>query len=100
MLIHKRYGVVLYLQRNHILGIRLAVIPIGNSKGIRIPKALLDKYEINDSVEVELRDDALILKPVRNPRIGWEESFRQMHENGDDQLRIPDLFTDETRESW
>ncbi len=79
---------------------RLAVVSIGNSKGIRIPKAVLDKYHIKDSVDVELRDDMMLLKPVRNPREGWEESFRQMHENGDDHLLIPDVFTDETWESW
>ncbi len=62
---------------------RLAVVSIGNSKGIRIPKAVLDKYQIKDSVDIELRDDALILKPVRNPREGWEEQFRQAIANGD-----------------
>lgn len=79
---------------------RLSVVSIGNSKGIRIPKAVLDKYQIKDSVDVEMRDDALILKPVRNPREGWEDQFRQMHENGEDRLLIPDVFDDETWESW
>lgn len=79
---------------------RLAVVSIGNSKGIRIPKAILDKYHIRDSVELELREDALLLKPVRTPRVGWENSFRQMHENSDDRLLIPGEFTDETWMSW
>ena len=79
---------------------RLSIVSIGNSKGIRIPKAVLDKYQIKELVEVELRDDALVLKPVRNPREGWEEAFRQMHEHGDDRLLLPDVFADETWESW
>ena len=79
---------------------RLAVVSIGNSKGIRIPKAVLDKYQIKDSVDVEMREDALILKPVRSPREGWEDHFRRMHENGEDRLLIPDVFDDETWESW
>lgn len=62
---------------------RLAVVSIGNSKGIRIPKAVLDKYQIKDSVDVEMRDDALILKPVHNPREGWEEQFKQAIAHGD-----------------
>lgn len=62
---------------------RLAVVSIGNSKGIRIPKALLDKYQIKDAVDVELHDDALLLKPVRQPREGWEEQFRQAIAAGD-----------------
>jgi len=79
---------------------RLSVISIGNSRGIRIPKAVLDKYQIKDSVEIEMHEDALLLKPVRKPREGWEESFRQMHENGDDKLLIPDVFDDENWEVW
>lgn len=79
---------------------RLAIVSIGNSKGIRIPKAVLDKYQIKDSVDVEMRDDGLVLKPVRKPRDGWEEAFRQMHQNSDDKLLIPDVFEDETWEAW
>jgi antitoxin MazE len=79
---------------------RLSVVSIGNSKGIRIPKTILDKYQICDLVEVEMRDDALILRPVRKPREGWEEAFKQMHQNGDDKLLIPDVFEDETWEAW
>lgn len=79
---------------------RLAIVSIGNSKGIRIPKAVLDKYQMKDSVEVEMHDDAIVLKPIRKPREGWEEAFRQMHQNGDDKLLIPDVFDDETWETW
>ena len=79
---------------------RLAIVSIGNSKGIRIPKAVLDKYQMKDSVEVEMRDDAIVLKPIRKPREGWEEAFRQMHQNGDDKLLIPDVFDDEIWEAW
>ena len=79
---------------------QLAVVSIGNSKGIRIPKTILDKYQISDVVDVEMRDDALVLRPVRKPRDGWEEAFRQMHQNGDDKLLIPDVFDDETWDNW
>jgi len=78
----------------------LAIVSIGNSKGIRIPKTILDKYQISDVVDVEMRDDGLVLRPVRKPREGWEEAFRQMHQNGDDKLLIPDVFDDETWEVW
>lgn len=62
---------------------RLAIVSIGNSKGIRIPKAVLDKYQMKDSVEVEMRDDAIVLKPVRKPREGWDEAFRLAIAAGD-----------------
>ncbi|WP_420148761.1 AbrB/MazE/SpoVT family DNA-binding domain-containing protein [Spirosoma sp.] len=79
---------------------RLAVVSIGNSKGIRIPKTVLDKYQIGNSVEVEMRENELVLRSVRKPREGWEDAFKQMHENGDDRLLIPDVFADETWEEW
>ncbi|GAB4014903.1 AbrB/MazE/SpoVT family DNA-binding domain-containing protein [Spirosoma koreense] len=79
---------------------QLAVVSIGNSKGIRLPKTVLEKYQITNSVEVEMLEDGLVLRPVRKPREGWEEAFKQMHENGDDRLLIPDVFDDETWEEW
>ena len=76
------------------------VIQIGNSKGIRLTKMLLEKYNITDTVELVLEKDHLILKAKKNPREGWDAAFKQMHEHGDDQLIIPDFFEDENFEEW
>lgn len=78
----------------------LNIVRIGNSKGLRLSKTILDKYNINDKVELVLQEDHIILKPVSNPREGWEEQFRQMNLNGDDELLIPDLFDDEELPEW
>jgi antitoxin MazE len=79
---------------------QVSVIDIGNSKGIRLTKNLLDKYDIKDRVELILEKGRIIIKPVSKPRHGWEKSFRAMHENGDDQMLIDDIFTDENLEEW
>lgn len=73
----------------------LSVIKIGNSKGIRLSKTILEKYEIKDTVELVLEEDHIILKPKVKARKGWDKAFRKMHESGDDKLTIPDLFQDE-----
>lgn len=78
----------------------IAVISIGNSKGIRLPKALIDKYQIKDTVQLILEEDSIVIKPKLSPRKGWEESFKEMHENGDDQSLIDDVFEDENLEGW
>lgn len=78
----------------------LAIINIGNSKGIRLSKTILEKYSINDKIELILEKDYIILKPKTEPRKGWEKSFKKMHENGDDQLLMNDIFEDETFEEW
>lgn len=53
------------------------LIDIGNSKGIRIPKAILQQVGLQDYVELEVQDSQLILRPKHNPRAGWEQAFRQ-----------------------
>ncbi|HXK00215.1 MAG TPA: AbrB/MazE/SpoVT family DNA-binding domain-containing protein [Gelidibacter sp.] len=78
----------------------IAVINIGNSKGIRLPKAILEQYNITDSLEMILEKGKIILKPKSAPRKDWEKSFEQMNTNGDDQLLFDDVFEDETFEEW
>jgi len=78
----------------------ISVIHIGNSRGIRLSKTLLEKYNITDKVELILEKGYIILKPKREPRSGWEKAFKRMHENGDDKLLINDFFEDENLEEW
>ena len=78
----------------------VSLISIGNSKGIRLPKTLLEKYNIQDSIELILEKGFIILKPKTAARKGWEKSFKKMHENGDDNLIIPDFFDDEQFTEW
>lgn len=78
----------------------IPVIDIGNSKGIRIPKAILEQYNISDTLEMILEKGKIILKPKTTPRKGWETAFKEMHESGDDTLLVDDFFEDETLEEW
>jgi antitoxin MazE len=78
----------------------LSVINIGNSKGIRLSKTILEKYNIQDKIEVILEKGFIVLKPKNEPRKDWEIAFQKMHENGDDQLLMNDVFDDETFEEW
>ena len=78
----------------------ISVIQIGNSKGIRLSKTILEKYNITDKVELILEKGYIILKPKLEPRSGWENAFKKMHENGEDGLLIDDFFEDENLEEW
>lgn len=78
----------------------ISVIPIGNSKGIRLSKTLLERYNITGTVEMVLEKECIILKPKLSPRKGWEKAFKKMHENGDDKLLIEGIFHDEIFEEW
>ena len=78
----------------------ITVINIGNSKGIRLPKTILEQYHINDKLEMILEKGRIVLTPKTTPRKGWEESFIQMNANGDDKLLVNDIFDDENFEEW
>ncbi len=70
---------------------RADIVPIGNSKGIRIPKTILEQCHIKKEVVLEVEDDSIIIKPVkREPRKNWEQCFKKMKENKDDKLIIDD----------
>jgi len=47
-----------------------------------------------------INKNQIIIKPVAEPRKGWDLKFREMHENGDDKLLIGDVFEDENLEDW
>lgn len=77
----------------------LSIIKIGNSRGIRFPKAILEQYDIKDKIELIFEDEHMVLKPVEGPRKGWDSAFADMADNGDDQLIIPDVFVDDEIDS-
>ena len=78
----------------------VSVVKIGNSRGIRFSKTILDRYNIRDSVNLILEKGHIIIKPVTRPRRGWEKAFKEMHDNQDDRLLMPDVFDDEISEEW
>jgi antitoxin MazE len=78
----------------------ISIVSIGNSKGIRLSKTLLEKYNIKDKVELILEKGYIILKPKTEPRKGWEKAFKKMHDVGDDKPLMNDVFDDENFEEW
>jgi antitoxin MazE len=78
----------------------VSVIQIGNSKGIRLSKTLLERYNITDTVEMILEKGHIIIRPKAKPRKNWEAAFKKMHEAGDDKALMSDVFEDENFEEW
>lgn len=79
---------------------KISIIQIGNSKGLRLGKNILDRYNIRDQVELVFEKNRIILKPVDQPRKGWSEAFAKMHECGDDQQLMDDVFEEESFDEW
>ncbi|MBK8391974.1 MAG: AbrB/MazE/SpoVT family DNA-binding domain-containing protein [Saprospiraceae bacterium] len=73
------------------------IIQIGNSKGLRLSKTILEKYDIGDTVNMRMEDKFIIIEPISKPRTDWAKSFKEMRKNGHDELLIDDIFEDETK---
>ena len=72
-----------------------AIIKIGNSKGLRLSKTILEKYNIKDKIEIILERERIILKPIKAPRQNWEKAFEKMRKANDDKMLMNDVFDDE-----
>jgi len=64
--------------------LELKVVPIGNSRGVRLPKAVLDKYAIKGELVLEERTEGLLLRNKRDKRLSWEDTFREMAKERED----------------
>jgi antitoxin MazE len=78
----------------------VSIVQIGNSKGIRFSKTIIEKYNLRDKVDLILEKGQIIIKPLTRPRKGWEEAFKEMSEQDDDRLLFNDVFDDENLEEW
>ena len=79
---------------------RASIVRIGNSRGLRIPKALLDQCGIGDAVDLTVEDGRLVLRPLRRVREGWSEAAATMAERGDDQMLDPETPTSFDDSDW
>jgi antitoxin MazE len=76
---------------------KVNIVQIGNSKGVRIPKTLLEQLQFEKSVEFQVLPEGLLLRPIHEkketdlPRTGWNEIFQTaLAENGEDQKEFAD----------
>ena len=70
---------------------KVSIIKIGNSQGIRIPKAILDQTGLRDEVELQVEKNRIVLYSYKQPRHNWAEAFRSMAKHGDDKMLDEDL---------
>ena len=81
------------------------LIQIGNSKGIRLPKSLIEKYGLTEDLEIVETDEGIIIKPVSSVRSGWEEQFKSAnaenvpHDDFSDFINVSSEF-DEKEWTW
>jgi antitoxin MazE len=78
------------------------IIQVGNSKGIRIPAAILKQLGIGTKLDMEIVEGQIILKPTRIPREGWEKALKKMAEQTqiDEEIIFPAEMDNDLLEEW
>ena len=82
--------------------VELKVVRIGNSRGVRLPKAVLERYEIKDSLVLEAREEGLLLRGKKDKRLTWEETYRAAAREKEDWSDLDAALADgiEPGEKW
>jgi antitoxin MazE len=76
------------------------IVRIGNSRGIRVPKVLLDQAQLPDEVELHAEPGRLVVQATRRPRTGWAEAARAMAAQRLEGLLDEPTATRFDREEW
>jgi antitoxin MazE len=76
------------------------LIRIGNSRGVRLPKPLIEEAGLQEEVEVQVRGNALVISSSNRPRAGWAEAARQLRERGEDRLLDEPTRTRFDEQEW
>ena len=76
------------------------IVRIGNSRGVRIPKPLLEEAGLEDEVQLTLGPDGILISPLTAARAGWAEAGKLVRERSEDGLLDPPASTRFERSSW
>jgi antitoxin MazE len=79
---------------------RARLVRIGNSRGIRLPKLLIEQAGLTEEVELLVRERAIIIASPVQPRSGWAAAAERLHQRGDDALLDPPTATRFDQEGW
>ena len=79
---------------------RISLVNIGNSQGIRLPKAVIEQAGLTEELDLEVNGDSIIIRPRRHPREAWAEAAAACHEAGADRLDDWDATTGGFSGTW
>ena len=89
----------MWLQCDHMTT-KTRIVRIGNSRGIRVPKLLLDQAALPDEVELRAEPGRIVVTAASRPRARWALKARAMHTRGDDALLDDTTATQFDRVDW
>ncbi len=82
------------------MGTKTRIVRIGNSRGIRVPKSLLQEAQLPEEVELHAEPGRLVVRAAHGPRDGWAAAAQAMRARGDDGLLDDPTATSFDVEDW
>jgi antitoxin MazE len=76
------------------------LVQIGNSRGVRLPKPLIEQAGLGDEVELHIQNGAIVISRADKTRTGWAEAAARSNKSGDDALIDPLTSTRFDEEEW
>ena len=76
------------------------LVRIGNSRGVRLPKAIIAQAGLTEEVELVVRNGAVVIARATSARSGWASAARQMHQHDEDRLLDPHTPTRFDEKEW
>ncbi len=64
--------------------VELKLVAIGNSRGVRLPKTLIERYGIRDVLLIEQHAEGLFLRGKKDQRLSWEDTYKDMASQHED----------------
>jgi len=76
------------------------LVRIGNSRGVRLPRPLIEEAQLPEEVDLRVDDGTIVIAPAKQVRGGWSEAAREMHAAGEDEPLGLEVGTRFDEEEW
>jgi len=80
--------------------LKAKLVRIGNSRGVRIPKPLIEQANLTDDVDLQVRGASIVISSEATPRKGWAQAAQELHRRGGDEMAFPVANTKFDLDEW
>ena len=79
---------------------KVQLVRIGNSRGVRLPKAVIEQAGLTEQVDLEVRGSTVVIAATRSVRAGWANAARALAAAGGGSLLDPEIRTRFDEDEW
>ncbi len=72
----------------------IKLVSIGNSKGVRLPKRILQKYGFSDTLFLEVTEQGILLRQKDSSKLSWKETYQEMVQEKEDWSEFENTLLD------